>query len=152
MRSVASPLALVPRTARISHTARLLLRPPRKLREGHPSKCSLERSEARIPLGDAIRRDVTTSRGLDRGRRNGLPTGASGEHRSTTRRSNFCRSCSPLSNDVGNSTSTHCVRSSGDQSSQRTAARWPAGIVLIRNWQESRSKMSQSGSRILVFF
>ena len=44
MRSVASPLSLVPRTARISHTARLLLRPPRKLRGGHPAKCSLERS------------------------------------------------------------------------------------------------------------
>jgi len=39
------PLALVPRTARISHTARLLLRPPRKLRGGHPSKCSLERTQ-----------------------------------------------------------------------------------------------------------
>jgi hypothetical protein len=45
MRSVASPLSLVPRTARISHTARLLLRPPRKLRGGHPSKCSLERTQ-----------------------------------------------------------------------------------------------------------
>ena len=39
------PLSLVPRTARISHTARLLLRPPRKLRGGHPSKCSLERTQ-----------------------------------------------------------------------------------------------------------
>ena len=33
-------------------------------------------SEARIPLGDAIRRDVTAFRGLDRGRGNGLRTGA----------------------------------------------------------------------------
>lgn len=39
------PLSLVPRTARISHTARLLLRPPRKLRGGHPSKHSLERTQ-----------------------------------------------------------------------------------------------------------
>ena len=39
------PLALVSHTARISHTARLLLRPPRKLRGGHPPKCSLERTQ-----------------------------------------------------------------------------------------------------------
>ena len=47
----------------------------------------------------------------DRGRQNELRTGASGEHRSATQHTNFCRSCSPLSNDVRNSTSTHCVRS-----------------------------------------
>jgi hypothetical protein len=45
MRSVASPLSLVPRTSRISHTTRLILRPPRKLRGGHPSTCSLERTQ-----------------------------------------------------------------------------------------------------------
>ena len=63
------------------------------------------RFEARIPLGDAIRRYVklTTSLGLDRRRRNGLPTGASGKQRTTTRRSNFCPACSPLSNYVQHS-------------------------------------------------
>ena len=45
MRHVASPLSLVPRTARISHTARLLLRPPRRLRGGHPSGRSLDRTQ-----------------------------------------------------------------------------------------------------------
>ena len=70
----------------------------------------LNRSEARTPLGEAIRRDVSMFRRQDRGRQNELRTGASGEHRSTTQHTNFCRSCSPLSGDVQNSTSTHCVR------------------------------------------
>ena len=44
MRSVASPLSLVPRTARISHTARLLFDRRESCAED-PSKCSLERTE-----------------------------------------------------------------------------------------------------------